>query len=202
MTALIILQENKLDEVVTVAYQATQVQPNKMWLLANEQITVETLLNGMLMQSANDAALALAIHNAGSVEAFIAKMNAYANNLHLVNTHFTNSVGFDDANNYSTTYDLMRLTLQLIKHPIVLTITKQINKIVTSVSGNQHTLANTNQLLNSPYQVIGLKTGTTPAAGACFIGITEGEKPLLTILLNSPNRFQETKVLLDWANSI
>lgn len=201
MTAYIILEENKLEETVTISRKAVDAFGSKVWLFPNEKITVQSLLYGLLVHSGNDAAVALAEHNADTVESFIDKMNIYAKNLGLTNTHFSNPSGLDDPENYSTAFDLSILTQQILKFPLVLEIVKNKNFVITSADGKlKHKLKTTNELLDSYLPIKGLKTGTTDLAKECFIGITENKNngDIITIILGSPNRFQETKILIDW----
>ncbi|MBI4231893.1 D-alanyl-D-alanine carboxypeptidase [Candidatus Peregrinibacteria bacterium] len=201
MTALIILEENNLDEIVTVSANAANTEGSTMHLRQDEQITVRNILYGIMTNSANDGAVALAEHNAGSVDAFIDKMNKKAVELGLVNTHFSNPIGLDGPKNYSSAYDIAKLgryvyQIDLIKEAAIVK-----NMEVSSVSGKYvHKLESTNELLDSYLHVKGLKTGKTDGAGQCFISIAENElgNEVVTVVLNSPSRFQETKVLLDW----
>lgn len=109
MTVLILLEENQLDEIVTIPAEATQLGGTTMYLHSNEQITVLDLIKGSLIQSGNDAAYSLAIHNAGTANEFVKKMNAKSKQLSLYNTNFANPMGFDDPKNYSTAQDLLIL---------------------------------------------------------------------------------------------
>jgi D-alanyl-D-alanine carboxypeptidase len=202
MTAKIILDENKLEEVVTVPAEATAIGGSTMNLRTNEQITVGNLLNGLMIQSGNDAAIALAIHNAGSIDAFVKKMNSKAQSMNLENTQFQNPMGFDNPNNYSTAYDLAILASDLYKHPKIKKIaaTDKI-EVISTDNKYRHYLQSTNTLLNNYLNVVGLKTGRTEAALGCFIGITDTENPHLSIILGSNQRFLDSKILLDWAKN-
>ena len=200
MTALIILENHSLDEIVTIAGEATQVGGSTMYLSTNEQISVENLLKGMLMQSGNDAATALAIYHSGSVGAFVQEMNAKAKNMKLKDTSFQNPMGFDNPNNYSTVRDLLVISKALYKYDAVQEIVATPSARVTSADERlTHTLISTNALLDGYLNVVGLKTGSTEEALGCFIGITSGEHPQISIVLGSPNRFHDTKILLDWS---
>ena len=202
MTAKIILDENNLEEVVEVAPEATQIGGSTMNLASNEQITVGSLLNGLLIQSGNDAAIALAIHNSGSVDDFVTKMNIKAKELNLQNTKFHNPMGFDNENNYSTAYDLAILGLDVYKHPKIKKIAKTESLEIISVDKRyKHYVQSTNTLLNNYLNVVGLKTGRTEAALGCFIGITDTENPHLSIVLGSNQRFLDSKIMLDWAKN-
>ena len=203
MTALIIIQEHKLNEVVTVPQLATQVGGSSINLQNQEKITVLNLLKGLLIQSGNDAAVALAVHNSQSVDKFVKKMNLKANELNLQNTNFANPMGFDDPENYSTAQDLFTLAKAVYKYP---TIQKIVNIKETTIystdKSNSHLLQTTNLILDNYLNVGGLKTGTTSQAGGCFIGITKNEEhPKIAIVLGSNDRFLDTKVMLDWVQN-
>lgn len=201
MTAVIVLEENSMDEIVTVSTKAANITGSKIWLYPGEKIAVQNLLYAILIHSGNDAAWALAEHNAKTVEAFIDKMNQKAEKLGLKNTHFENPVGFDAEQNYSTAYDLSILgryayRKSFVRHAAVI---KELS--VTSADGNiTHKLENTNELLDSYLNIKGLKTGHTEKAGLCLIAVSENdfENIILTVILNSPDRFKETKILTDW----
>lgn len=217
MTALIIIEENKLDEVVTVSQNANATGGSTMNLHTNEQITVENLLRGTLINSANDGAIALAEFNVrninkdainenkpyspGTVNDFVAKMNKRAAELGLINTHFANPTGLDHPNNYSSAYDIAKLGSYLYNNKLVKEIAQIKETEVTSKTGDYtHKLKSTNDLLDSYLHVKGLKTGNTEGAGLCLISISENEQghEIATVVLNSPARFEETKILIDW----
>lgn len=202
MTTTIILEENKLNDVVTVSKAATQVEGSKAWLAPGEKISVENLLYAALIHSANDAAYALAEYNSdGNVITFIAKMNQKAEELGMHDTHFTNPVGLDEAENYSSAYDLAILGRYAYGKSFIkrATVIKEMD--VSSTNGKfTHKLKSTNDLLGSYLKVLGLKTGTTDLAGQCLIAIIENSKgnDILTVVLDSPSRYSETKLLADW----
>lgn len=202
VTAMVIMDNQKPDEVVTVSRHASREEPSKMWLKEGEKITVENLLTGLLVGSANDSAVALAEFNAGNEVEFVKKMNKKAAALSLKNTHFSNVMGFDEPNNYSTAYDTMLFSREALKYPFIKKTVRQKSATVTSVDGEtKHDLKSTNMLLeNSYFNVMGLKTGTTPAAGQSFVSYTMGpnDHEIITVILDSPDRFKETKIVLDW----
>lgn len=200
MTAYIILEEENLDDVVTVSRNATTQEGSKMWLGTGETITVESLLYGLLIQSGNDAATALAEFNAGSEENFVEKMNQKAKLLNLNETYFTSASGIDDQG-YSTAQDLARLSMYLLKNDFIRNITSLTSATVTGTDGYPtHNLTSTNELLGSYLNVKGLKTGKTGGAGECLIAVGENSAghEILTVMLGSDDRFGETKLLLDW----
>ncbi len=201
MTLLIILEENKLDEVVTVSRNAAGTIGSTMFLAAGEEITVKNLIYGSLINSANDASVALAEHNAGSNAAFVIKMNNKAKDLKLTNTHFSNPVGLDDSDNYSSARDIANLGKYLYHNQLIKKVAKIKSIDVRSVSGNYtHKLESTNKLLDSYLTINGLKTGTTDDAGRCLIAIAENQDghEIVTVVLNSSDRFGESKILIDW----
>lgn len=201
MTVLLILEENKLEDIVTISKNATGTEGSSMRLQPGEQITVENLLYGAMVQSANDAAVALAEYNAGTTAAFVEKMNKRALELDLVNTHFTNPIGLDHPDNYSSPYDIAKLGLYVYHSPFIKKAATIKTLEVKSITGEiNHKLENTNELLDSYLHVKGLKTGSTQAAGLCLVSIAENDAgtEIITVVLDSPARFTETKVLIDW----
>lgn len=203
MTALVVRENFELNEVVTVSRLAASQEPAKIWLNAGEQITVGNLLKGLLIASGNDVAVALAEHFPGGSEKFVARMNQKARALNLKNTHFANPVGFDDPGNFSSAYDLSLLARLALRDEVLKTIFATQNGEAADVSGrNVHQLTSTNRLFGSYLDIRGLKTGSTELAGECLAAIAKKNgRETLALVLNSPNRFQEAKVLLEWAES-
>jgi len=202
MTTLIVLEEDNLSDTTKIKADSANIEGSQMYLKQGEIMTLKDLLKGALIASANDAAIALAEANAKTITAFVKKMNEKTKRLGMINTHFANPVGLDDPNNYSTTRDLSKLAKILYKIQLVKDIVKTKEATITSTNKqNVHKVKNTNLLLkNKYYKIKGLKTGTTDLAGECLTSIAEDDNgnQILTIVLNSPNRFQETKVLVDW----
>ena len=201
MTALIILEETDLKESATVSRNAAGTQGSTMFLAAGEQISVENLLHGIFINSANDGAVALAEHNAGTVYAFVQKMNDKAKELGLANTHFQNPIGLDNSQNYSTPFDIAKLGQHIYKQQFVKKSTQTKSLKVQSIDGKYtHNLESTNDLLDSYLDIRGLKTGHTQKAGLCLssIAANDNQNKILTVVLDSPARFTETKILVDW----
>ena len=211
MTTTIVLEENALDEVATISEYTASTEGKKTWLAPGERITVESLLFAALIDSANDAAVALAEHNAGSVEEFVEKMNRKTTDIGLVSTRFANPTGLDEDNpgddpenprgNYSSAYDLALLGRYAYGKSFVRrAVSKKELEVASTNEAIQHKLTNTNQLLDSYLKVLGLKTGTTDLAGECLITVIQNDQgnDILTVVLNSPSRFNETKLLADW----
>lgn len=200
MTILIAMEENNLDETVKISTNAAHTEGSTMFLQTGEEIAMENLIYGALIGSANDAGIAIAEHNAGTVDEFVKKMNKKAKDLGLENTHFSTPVGLDRADNYSSARDVAKLAKivyqsKFIKHAADLKIleVRSIDKKYT------HKLESTNDLLGK-FGVKGLKTGSTDAAGLCLVAIAENDDKheIITVVLNSPDRFKETKILIDW----
>jgi len=201
MTAIVILEENDLTDIVKVDQQASQTTGSHMFLRTDEEITVENLMYGLMIQSANDAAVALAEFNAGSVESFVEKMNKKALELGLINTHFQNPIGFDHKDNYSTALDIAKLARYAYRKEFIKEAASTSTMKVMSVDKAQtHELETTNELLDSYLHIKGLKTGSTEKAGLCNVAIAEDEdqNEIIAIVLHSPDRFRESKILIDW----
>lgn len=202
VTAMIILDDHKLDEEVTVSKNAATQEGSNMKLASGEKITVGNLMSGMLINSGNDAAVALAEHDSGQESAFVQKMNDRAFVLGLKDTHFSNAKGFDEPANYSTAYDIMIFGKAALKYPFILKLASTKTTEVASVDGKiKHRLESTNELLGDSYlNIVGLKTGRTPGAGESFVSLLKGPAGhnVLTVMLDSPSRFKETRILLDW----
>lgn len=201
MTILITLEEENLEDIATISSNASNQTGSSMGLRTNEKISVKNLLLGAIIQSGNDAAVALAEHNAGTVEAFVKKMNKRAQELGLINTQFKNPSGLDQSGHYSSSYDLSILGTEVYKYPFIKEAakTKEL-KVYSENSTYTHSLETTNKLLDSYLKIKGLKTGQTLQAGLCLITIAENnsQNEILTVVLNSPDRFQESKALIDW----
>jgi len=201
MTAIVARDSFGLDDIVTVSAHAAAQPPAKIWLRQGEHMTVEQLLHAALIASGNDAATALAEHFPGGIESFVAAMNAKAKTLGLRHTHFANPIGFDDAENYSSARDISLLAQRVLRDPVLRGIVETAKENLESADGIAHAFHSTNHLFGSYLDIRGLKTGTTPAAGQCLAAIARGDQgnDVLAIVLDSPSRFNETKIMLEWA---
>lgn len=202
MTAIIALENTNFDEIVTISNKAAITEGSKVWLLRDEKITMKSLLYALLVKSGNDAAVAIAEHIAEDVPSFVTMMNEKAKKLGLTGTHFKNPIGFDSLENYSTARDVALMGRYAFRNTFVRKAVQIQTMQVESADGNiSHELKSTNKLLDSFLNVIGLKTGHTELAGLCFVSVIDnshGDK-IITVVLNSPDRFQETKSLASWA---
>lgn len=202
MTAALVLEKGNLEEVVQVDSQATGVIGSKMWLRSMEKIERKKLLKGLLIQSANDAAFALAYDHSGNPDSFVQAMNEKAKILGMENTNFTNPAGFDRGENYSTSADLLKLVKFLWQFEDFKTIVATKYEEVNSADERfTHKLYSTNKLFESYLAPItfGIKTGTTPLAGECLINFfVKDDISLITVILGSNDRYSDVKNLLDW----
>jgi D-alanyl-D-alanine carboxypeptidase (penicillin-binding protein 5/6) len=171
MTALLIIENCKdLNAKVTTSQRAAEVGESSIFLVAGESLTVREMLNGMLIQSGNDAATALAEFEAGSVENFAEQMNQRAAGLGMTNTHFTNPHGLDDPNHYTSAADFAKLGRELMKHPEICEIVARPSfDIPWSGQPWPRTLINHNHMMEQYPFINGIKTGYTDAAGQCIV---------------------------------
>jgi serine-type D-Ala-D-Ala carboxypeptidase (penicillin-binding protein 5/6) len=203
MTALLILERHTLTETVTIPSIADHVRGSTVGLKAGEHMTVESLLRALLIPSANDAAYALAVYDAGTVKTFVERMNARAASLGLRNTHFTNPAGLDAEEQYSSPRDLAWLTMAALKNTDFRSIVGMRSATIATLEGRSLELRNTNELLHEHTNVFGVKTGTTDGAGECLISLFEeqGEEYLL-VLLGSRDRYTDSLYILDEVKKI
>lgn len=170
MTAYVVAHELKsgqisLQDEVLISKKAWKTGGSKMFIEVNKRVLVDKLLKGMIIQSGNDASVALAEHVAGSEEAFSQLMNKHAKHLGMKNSHFTNATGLPTENHYSSAHDMALLSAALIKeYPTVYALFSE--KEYTYNDIRQH---NRNKLLWRDSAVDGVKTGYTKAAGYCLV---------------------------------
>lgn len=203
MTALVVLEENNTNDIIKISAAASNIEGSRIWIAEGEKITVQDLLYASIIHSANDASYALAEFNSsGSIKKFVEKMNEKGKELGLKNTHFSNPVGFDGPENYSTAEDIAILARYAWRNNFIRHAAGIAKKEIQSLRGTKFKLENTNGLLEKDSRFKGLKTGHTAEAGYSFVGIAETESAysVMTIVFNSPNRFQESINLIDWVN--
>lgn len=198
-TALVALNTYQLTDVITVPLKA-RVWGEIMGLKYGEQITVDELLHGLLISSANDAAETFAQSYPQGYDAFIEQMNKLAESQGLTKTHFTNPVGFDEYLHFSSATDIAKLALLGMDNPEFTKIVMTQNYTAKSIDGKiTHPLVNTNKLLGKVDGVIGVKTGTTTASGESLVTLIDRDGHRIIIsMLGSNDRFGETTKLIDW----
>ena len=201
MTVLVALQHAKLDEVVTVSRSAAAVGESSIYLRKGERLTVEELVEAALIQSANDAAVALAEYVGGSQSAFVAMMNAEAQRLGLHDTHFANPDGLDAPGHYSSAHDVTRLARIAMKNRVIREV---VDERTAEISGGR-TLSTWNDLLGAYPGVFGVKTGHTSAAGWSEVAAARSHGvTVYATILGSPardTRNGDLAALLTWGLS-
>ena len=202
MTALLIIENCKdLNAQVTASQRAAEVGESSIFLVAGESLTVREMLYGMLIQSGNDAATALAEFEAGSVEVFDEQMNQRATRLGMTNSHFTNPHGLDDPNHYTSAADFARLGRELMKHQEIRDIVK-LPEFTISWPGQPwpRVLINHNHLLEQYSFINGIKTGYTDAAGQCIvISASENGVNLIISYMGGPSLGQRDSEIVSLA---
>ena len=189
-----------LEDTVTGSANARSMGGSQIWLEDGEQMSVQEMLKCVAVVSANDCAVALAEHLAGSEEAFVAQMNVRAAELGCQNTNFCNCTGlFDDDDHYTSARDLAILSRELLKHSWI----RQYTTIwIDSIRNGEFGLSNTNKLIRYYNGATGLKTGYTSKAGHCLAASAErnGTEYIAVVLHgeNSNDRFEAAKTLLNY----
>lgn len=203
MTALVVLRHHvALGRVVSVSPLAVQYGGTSAGLYAGERITVWNLLHGMLLPSGNDAAVALAQTVAPTPQQFVVLMNREAARLHLRRTRFLTPNGFDRPGQFTTARDLARLARVAMQQPAFLAVVRTRAWTAYAADGRgSHFWQNLNKLLWSSAAVDGVKTGTTPAAGACLVSSARsGGKWIIAVNMGSSvaARFADGAALLNY----
>ena len=195
MTALVAAEYlDDLSQTITVRKEWTGIEGTSLYLKAGEEISLETLLYGLLLHSGNDAAVALAAHCAGDVETFVGWMNQRARDLGMTGTHFSDPSGLGDEDHYSTALDMARLGAACLKNPVVAKIVATKSIVLGGRSFTNH-----NKLLWQYEGCTGMKTGYTRQAGRTLVSSAErdGQK-LVCVTLSDGNDWADHKALLDY----
>ena len=208
LTAILVLENHSLDEKVTASYNAVMTIPSgysTASIQIDEVLTVEQLLELLLVHSANDAANVLAEYTGGSIDSFVAMMNTKINELGLSDTHFTNPYGLQDNNHYTTAHDLAIIMQYCLKNVDFRKIAGQASCAIPSTNKSEpRKYSSTNELLvagNSNYypNLIAGKTGYTSEAGECLVSAVYNDNlELVGVILNSNNRFKDTRSLYNY----
>ena len=195
MTALVAVEEAEdLDQVVTVKGEWLGSEGSSIYLKAGEEITLRGLLYGLLLQSGNDAAMAVACHTAGNEADFVARMNRRAAELGMKDSSFANPSGLNDDSHYSTAYDMALLARACLENEAVAEICA-----TRSITIGARTFVNHNKLLWSCPGCVGMKTGFTEKAGRTLVSAARRDgQTLICVTLNDGDDWNDHKKLLDY----
>jgi len=202
LTALVAIRHGDPQEMVTVGEEAviTESGASLCKIQPGDRLTLEQLLYGLMLPSGNDAGAAIAVHIAGSIEAFSDMMNAQAHQIGATDSHFTNPHGLHDENHYTTAYDLYLIYREAMKEPLLRTIISTSSYTVqyqgSDGTQKEQLWKNSNRYINGEQPMpegltsLGGKTGTTKAAGYCLITGSEDEKQqeYVSVIMNAPSR--------------
>ncbi len=198
MTAIIAIETGKLDEKFEIPKEAIGVEGSSLYLKAGEAMTLRELVTGVMLQSANDAAAAIAIILSGSIENFSKVMNEKAAKLGLSNTHFDNPHGLASDQHYTTARELAKIAAYAVKNPVF----KEICSLHTaSLPGKDYPrrIVNHNKMLSMYDGAYGVKTGFTKATGRCLVSAAERDGVnLIAVTICAPDDWNDHKKLLDF----
>lgn len=204
MTTIVALEHKNFDDIFTVSNFAASMEPDKMFLIPGEKMTLRQMLEGIFLVSANDAAESIAENSVGSRDLFINMMNSKARQLSMNNTFFLNPSGLqeDFAKQYSTANDVATMSRYLIyRWPDIVNISSQPHIYIEKTSYHQdYDLYSGINLLTTYPGVLGLKTGYTPEAGLTLVTLARrGDKEIIGVLLGATNRREDAKAILDYS---
>ena len=207
MTMLLLAQkldsgEISLNDLVTTSDHANSMGGSQIWLNVGEQMSIEDLLKATAINSANDAAVAISEHIAGSEEQFVELMNQKASELGMTGSCFCNASGLDADGHLSTARDIAIMSQELIKYPLII---KYTSKYMDNLRNGKTELVNTNKLVRFYDGCNGLKTGTTDLAKSCLCATaTRNDMTLIAVSMGSEtskDRFDACRSLLDYGFS-
>lgn len=200
MTAILALERGNLDDLVTVGRSAIEVDGSSLEIEPGHKFRLRDLLGGLLIESGNDAAAAIAEHLGKNQEGFVKMMNERAAELGAWNTNFVNPNGLPAAGHYSSAFDLALMTMRALQIPAFREIVRTREKNVESHGGNwARQLENTNKLLWTFEGADGVKTGTTTEAGECLVAsATRDGWQLIAVVLKSKDRWEDAATLLEY----
>lgn len=198
MTAIIAIEKGDLNSQVKVSKRSAAIGGSTAHLKEGQTLTLNDMLYGLMLNSGNDAAIAIAEHIGGTVENFLLMMNKKADQLGAKNTQFQSPHGLDKEGHYSTAYDLALITRYALQNPVF-------SKIVGTKEANisSSKLRNTNEMLDVYPGADGVKTGYTGLAGRCLVtSATREGRRFISVVLNCPTRqkrAQNSKGILDYS---
>lgn len=200
MTSILAIESGKMDTIVKITPEMKNVEPTIANFKVGETFYLRDLVHAAMIKSANDAANAIAIYlGKGNKQAFVDQMNAKAKRIGMKKTHFTNPCGFDIGDHRTTAKDLLTLTEYAIKSNTFNSIVKLDKYSFKALNTNKtYIVRSSNKLLKDDPYVVGVKTGYTNKAGACYIArAKKGNKDIVMVMLNAHNRWVNAKQALD-----
>jgi D-alanyl-D-alanine carboxypeptidase (penicillin-binding protein 5/6) len=199
VTALVVIENADINKVITIHPKAVGIEGSSIYLKAGEKWTIKDLLYGMMLRSGNDAAMALALHVGGSVEAFSDMMNKRARKIGLADSNFINPHGLHDDNHYTSAYDLAMLTRECMKYDIFKEIVS-CKSYLFSRENVKSVFYNKNKMLKMYEGANGVKTGFTKKSGRCLVSSAiRGGMQLITVTLNIGNMWGDSMALMNKA---
>ncbi|HEY6736947.1 MAG TPA: serine hydrolase [Candidatus Saccharimonadia bacterium] len=199
VTALVVLSRHNLTDIMTIP-TLPQYKPEdeRIGLVPGETYQLQDLLQALLIQSANDAADALAIADAGSTSQFAARMNSKLADWQISGARFVSPSGLIDTGNYATADALTKIARLVLTNAFLRQTVSEAAATITSGTGRTINLQSTNQLLAGG-DFYGIKTGYTLAAGECFVGLTRiNGHEVITVVLDASDRFGDSQTLANW----
>lgn len=200
MTALVAIENADLEATVTVPKEAVGVEGSSIYLYEGEELRLIDLLYALMLESANDAATAIAITVGGSIEGFADMMNQKARDLNLIDTSFQNPHGLDSEKHYTTARELGKIAAYAMQNDTFREIVSTKKKTIP-LNGDEgvRLLINHNRLLKSYDGAIGVKTGYTKRSGRCLVSAAERDGlTLICVTLSAPNDWNDHRSLLDY----
>ena len=202
MTCIVSLENASLTDTVKITRESVGVEGSSVYLQEGETLTVEELLCALMLSSANDAAVSLAIYIGKSEEKFVSLMNRKAQEIGLLDTHFENPHGLDHEDHYTTAYDLARLMAYALKNESFCRISSTVKAEIRGVGGVSRYLVNHNRLLRSYEGMLGGKTGYTKKSGRCLVTAARRDGlTLIAVTLSDPDDWNDHKTMLDYGFS-
>ncbi len=200
MTALVALESLSPDTVIKIPKEAVGIEGSSVYLAEGDSYTLRALLYALMLQSANDAAAAIAHAVSGGTAAFAEKMNARASSLGLTDTHFENPHGLDGDTHYTTASDLAIIACEALENPLFYEIVSTRRYLFSTISGEKaRPLINHNKLLMLYEGAVGVKTGYTKRCGRCLVSAAKRDGLLLVaVTLDAPSDWQDHTDMLDF----
>ena len=199
MTAVVALESCDVNEIIEIADEAVGVEGSSIYLQKGERMTLLELLYALLLQSANDAAVAIAVGVGGCVGNFADMMNEKAMSLGLTSTHFENPNGLDADGHVTTARELALLTAYALKNPTFAEIVATYKRKISGPDGTVRLVVNHNKLLNMYDGCVGVKTGFTKKSGRCLVSAACRESlTLVSVTLSAPDDWRDHTAMLNY----